>query len=417
MEFHILSFEGPDAYARAGGIASRISGLSEALAVRGNDTHLWFVGDPHLPGHEQKNHLYLHRWCQWISHYHPLGVYDGEEGKKNDYASSLPPFLMANYFENITQNSKRMVVLAEEWHTVDAILHLDALLRHAGVRDRVTIIWNANNVFGFDRIDWPRLRNAAVVSTVSRYMKHILKNYGIDAIVVPNGVDEDAFIEPDMQLKTEFLERVHHRTVLTKIARWDPDKRWLLAIEIIAGLKKEELNPLFIARGGMETHGNEVLGMARSLRLKIEDRNIVEGGAAGILQTISDTDGIDILNLRTPVDSQARKLLYAASDCVLANSIHEPFGLVALETMATRGLACTGCSGEDYAIAGRNALVLQTNQSQEFIQHFARLREHPAEIERIRNAGHETAKRYTWSKIIQQILLPQLDVFGAIGTY
>jgi hypothetical protein len=33
MQFHLLSFEGPDEYARAGGIASRITGLSEALAA------------------------------------------------------------------------------------------------------------------------------------------------------------------------------------------------------------------------------------------------------------------------------------------------------------------------------------------------------------------------------------------------
>ena len=52
--FHILSFEGPDAYARAGGLASRINGLTEALAEFGFDTHLWFVGDPILPGDEAK---------------------------------------------------------------------------------------------------------------------------------------------------------------------------------------------------------------------------------------------------------------------------------------------------------------------------------------------------------------------------
>jgi hypothetical protein len=77
-QFHILSFEGPDGYARAGGIASRISGLSEALAEAGFETHLWFVGDPELLGHENRGQLWWHRWCQWISHYHPAGVYDGE---------------------------------------------------------------------------------------------------------------------------------------------------------------------------------------------------------------------------------------------------------------------------------------------------------------------------------------------------
>ena len=80
MQFHVLSFEGPDEYARAGGIASRVTGLVRALADAAYETHLWFVGDPARPGHESQGSLHLHRWCQWISQYHPSGVYEAEEG-------------------------------------------------------------------------------------------------------------------------------------------------------------------------------------------------------------------------------------------------------------------------------------------------------------------------------------------------
>ncbi len=92
MHFHLLAFDGPDDYARAGGIATRITGLAKALADAGFDTHLWFIGDPDRPGHEQDDQLSLHRWCQWLSRYHPAGVYDGEEGKRLDYAASPRPF-------------------------------------------------------------------------------------------------------------------------------------------------------------------------------------------------------------------------------------------------------------------------------------------------------------------------------------
>jgi hypothetical protein len=85
IQFHLLPFEGPDAYARAGGIATRVSGLAQALAEADFDTHLWFIGDPALPGHETQESLHLHRWFQWISRYHPASVYDGEEGKRLDY--------------------------------------------------------------------------------------------------------------------------------------------------------------------------------------------------------------------------------------------------------------------------------------------------------------------------------------------
>ena len=114
MQFHILSFEGPDEYARAGGIASRITGLSEALAEAGFETHLWFVGDPPLPGYETRGQLQLHRWCQWISLYHPAGVYDGEDGKRADYAASLPPFLLREVLLPHLQCGRQAVVLDDE---------------------------------------------------------------------------------------------------------------------------------------------------------------------------------------------------------------------------------------------------------------------------------------------------------------
>jgi hypothetical protein len=50
------------------------------------------------------------------------------------------------------QQGRRAVILAEEWQTVHAVLHLDWLLRQAGVRHQVTILWNANNTFSFHRV-------------------------------------------------------------------------------------------------------------------------------------------------------------------------------------------------------------------------------------------------------------------------
>jgi hypothetical protein len=129
MQFHVLSFEGPDGYARAGGIASRIEGLVESLEALGYETHLWFVGDPEAPGHELRGNLHLHRWCQWISRFHPGGVYEGEEGKERDFAASLPPHLAKVHLIPHLRLGGRAVVLAEEWHTAHSVLHLDWLLR------------------------------------------------------------------------------------------------------------------------------------------------------------------------------------------------------------------------------------------------------------------------------------------------
>ncbi|MBI1818266.1 MAG: glycosyltransferase [Deltaproteobacteria bacterium] len=409
MQFHLLSFEGPDGYSRAGGIASRITGLSQALAEAGDETHLWFVGDPTLPGHEVRGTLHLHRWCQWLSAYHPNGVYDGEESKRDDYARSLPPFLLNEVLlGHLVKTGGPAVILAEEWQTVDALLHLDWLMTEAGVRSQVAILWNANNTFGFDRIDWARLTRAAVVTTVSRYMKHGMQRLGVDPLVIPNGLSAEALKPPERAAVVEFRARLRPRMVLAKVARWDPDKRWLLAIATVGELRRQGWRPLLIARGGVEAYGREVLRTAALAGLKVVERHAPEPGTRGLFQAIDQNSDADIVCLQSPVDPESRRVLFRGAAAVLANSGHEPFGLVGLETMAAGGVAVTGCSGEDYVIPGLNALVLETDDPREFVSLYHGLRTNPQQERAIRRAGQTTAQHFRWSEITRRTLLPRL---------
>jgi glycosyltransferase involved in cell wall biosynthesis/ribosome-associated translation inhibitor RaiA len=410
MQFHLLSFEGPDAYAFAGGLGSRITGLVQTLADADYETHLWFVGDPHLPGHETRGQLQLHRWCQWISQYHPDGVYDGEEGKHADYAASLPPFLCQDVLIPHLQGGERAVILAEEWHTVDAVLYLDWLLRCAGLRQQVMILWNANNTFAFERIDWERLAQTAIITTVSRYMKHLMKELGVNALVIPNGLSADTLMPPEREAVATFKARVRGRTVVSKMARWDPSKRWLLAIDTVGAMKRVGWQPLLIARGGLEPHGVEVLAAAATAGLRVADRAVAQPGVAGFLHALDGLTGVDIVNLCSPIDPESRRVLFHSSAAVLANSQHEPFGLVGLETMAAGGLACLGDTGEDYARPGHNALVLETNDPHEFLALFGPLRANRSLDRALRQAGRTTAQHYRWPKIMQRVLLPRLGL-------
>jgi glycosyltransferase involved in cell wall biosynthesis len=409
-QFHILSFEGPDGYARAGGIASRITGLSEALAEAGFETHLWFVGDPELLGHENRGQLWWHRWCQWISHYHPAGVYDGEEGKRADYAASLPPFLLREALLPHLQRGGRAVILAEEWHTVDTVLHLDWLLRNAGVRDQVIIFWNVNNTFSLERIAWDRLAAAAVITTVSRFMKYQLWERGINPLVIPNGLTAGAFVPPDRETVAALRSRVRNRTLLSKVARWDPDKRWLLAVETVRVLKNLGWRPLLVARGGVEEHGSEVLATAAASGLRVAEQTGPAKGVRGLLQALEGMDHADIVHLRTPLEPESCRVLFRGSAAVLANSGREPFGLVGLETMAAGGVACTGSTGEDYVVPGQNALVLETADPWEFVSLFRELRANPARDRALRRAGRATAEQYSWPHIVRRLLLPRLQL-------
>ena len=399
-----MSFEGPDAYSRAGGIATRICGLTANLAKLGFRTHLWFVGDPDLSGIEERDGVELHRWCQWISRYHPGGAYDGEEGKRLDYASSLPPYIFEKYIVPWLRAGERAVVFAEEWHTVDAVLHLDSLLRTAALRDRVNIFWNANNTLGFDRIDWKRLEQAAIITTVSRYMKQLMRGYGVDTRVIHNGLGADAFLEPDA-VACAMRRRFRDRIVLGKVGRWDPDKNWILAVAIVAELKRYGWRPLLLARGGVESHGAEVLAAAKNAGLHVIERKLVEPGAEGLLAATADVNGADIINFRSPLDSESSRTLFRGASAILANSAHEPFGLVGLEAMAVGGLVCTGGSGEDYAVPGRNAIVTRTASPKEFIGLWKRFHADPVANASLRASARLTARHYAWPEIIRRGLL------------
>ena len=408
MQFHILSFEGPDAYSRAGGLASRVTGLSNQLAALGQETHLWFVGDPRLPGHESQDQLHLHRWCQWISSHHPGGVYDGEHGKKHDYSQSLPPYLLRTVMEAL-RNDEQVTFLAEEWHTADAVLHLDELLRRHGLRHRVRILWNANNMFGFENVDWQRMSEAATLTTVSRFMKHHMSPFGVDPVVIPNGLEPDAYDPVEPAAVEGFASMIASRLVLAKIARFDPDKRWLATVDIVAELKQHGARPLLVARGGIEAHGREVIARARQAGLSIAERS-AGPGVAGMINVLQNVNDVDILILNSHVDPMARRLLFRCASVVLANSSREPFGLVGLEAMAAHGIACTGISGEDYAVPGHNAIVLQTHAPSEAVAQIQRLLARPNEANALRRAGADTAKNYAWNTVIARNLMPQLEL-------
>jgi glycosyltransferase involved in cell wall biosynthesis len=409
-EFILLSFEGPDRYSRAGGLGTRTSELAETLAESGFTTHLFFIGDPNLPLMEARHQgrLQLYRWCQWISRYHPLGVYDGEEGKHSDFTRSLPPFLVNRIIEPRVLAGKLVVIMAEEWQTADAVCRISSQLRERSLTDGTIILWNANNTFGFERIDWVKLSNSAKITTVSRYMKHIMRPLGVDALVIPNGIPRRLLRYAEAERSAILQKAFGGKLLLAKVARWDPDKGWDTAVKAVALLKSLGVPTLLLARGGIESYGEEMLERAVDLGLVIKDVVSEREPFQDLLRAVRREDA-DVLNLKFFLDEDLRGIIYSSAHAVLANSTHEPFGLVGLETMAVGGIAFTGSTGEDYARPYENAVVLETPQAEEIVRQLLQLQDHPEEVESIRLAGRSTAKQYTWERVIDKNLLTRLE--------
>ncbi len=405
VEFVAIAFEGPDPYAQAGGLGVRMTGLTQALAQRGFRVHFFFVGDPSRPAIETKARLTLYRWGQWISRYHLEGVYAAEYEKKADLDQSLPAYVLEQIAKPACRRGRRLVILAEEWQTADAAIRLSDLLHQAGLRDQTALLWNANHRIGLSHVDFSRLGYVATITTVSRFMRQILGQHGVNPIVIPNGIDPSWFCDPP-RAEIERVRRLFSRPMLVKVGRFDPDKRWISAVEAVAALKRRGLQPTLVLRGGMEPHGAEVFGRARSLHLTVAEVRMA--GTPSREDVLAELERrkpeADIVHLKLFLPQDMLQLLYRAADAVLVQSGFEPFGLVGLEVMASGGIAITGGTGEDYARAFRNGLIADDDDPKRLSDLIALATTKKVWRRDVAREARRTAKSYQWNRVLDELL-------------
>ena len=302
--FVLLCFEGPDVYSTAGGLGTRVSELSEALATQGYTTHLIYIGDPYKPAVEERinGRLVLKRWSQWVSRYYPNGVYDGEEQKLYDYNESVPYHIYNEIVRPALAEGKTVVINGEDWHTAEVMCRTSDLLNWFGVRDKVLMLWNLNSLMSLNRVNWGRLNFVSTLCTVSKYMKHKMWDLGVNPLVIPNGIPTrhlDPVDPKDIQRLRSIARRGDpDRFFLFKIGRFDPDKRWIMAIEAVARLKDSGHPVTLFVRGGIEPHGAEVFQYAYHRGLQIRDVVAHRPNLSQCLDAIENTGPADIYNLR-----------------------------------------------------------------------------------------------------------------------
>ena len=401
--FCFLSFEGPDLYAQAGGLSVRITQLATHLAQRGYESHLVFVGAPDAPDRESRvdGRLTLYRWCQWISAHHPGGVYDGEDQKLNDFATSVPPFVVEHIVRPAIAADRIPVIMAEEWHTADTLIRLHDQLEVAGLRGRCLLLWNANNVMSFHRVDWSRLSQAATLTTVSRYMKHKMWALGVNPLVIPNGIPQhllDPVPETDVAALRGAVDADADTALLFKVGRFDPAKRWLTAIDTAAQLKARGIDIVFPLSGGVEAHGHEVFDRARAHGLTVTHITDAPHSWSALIDVLHEAPPTDLYNLSFTLTEEMLRVFYAAADAVLANSGHEPFGLVGLEAMAAGGIVFTGNTGEEYATGG-GAFSMDTDRAEEIVTPLLRLLNAPKAAQAQRDRARRHAAEFTWRRV------------------
>jgi len=404
LDVAMVSFEGPDPYSQAGGLGVRAKGLCGALAMAGFRTSLYFVGDPDGPREEIVDGLRLVRVCQEVSDRHRAGVYDGEHTKIEAMGDELPALLIERSVRPAAADGRVTAIMLEEWQTAALAERLDHSLRKEGLRDSCVLLWNANNHFGFDTIDWRALERAATVTTVSRYMKHLMWPHGVNPIVIPNGISAAALRPVDGDAVAVIRAAAQTPCLAFKLGRFSPDKRWHQSLDAIAVLRAEGMPARLLMRGGAEPFGNVVLAHARNLGLDVAEWDEPVEHAGQVARSLAETGGVAVVNLRHFLPEAVIPAIAAASTAVLANSGHEPFGLVGLEAMAAGGVALVGATGEEYARPYGNAIVVETAEAGELASSLGGLVERPELARRLRAAARRDAAEYAWPEIVDGLL-------------
>src|SRR5258707_5033351 len=239
-------------------------------------------------------------------------------------------------------------------------------------------------------------------------MKHRMWGYGVNPLVIPNGIPTRHLTPVDPEVVKRLREIGHEgdpgRLFLFKVGRFDPDKRWMMAVEAVARLKHSGYPVTLYVRGGIEPHGADVLRHAYNIGLTIQDVVAQRPTLEQCLDAVANAGPADIYNLRFFLPEEFVRTIYAAADATLANSGHEPFGLVALEVMAAQGIAITGSTGQDYAISFENAIVIETDDPDEIVGNLLHLQRHPEDHERIRCAGRRTAEQFLWDQVMENLV-------------
>jgi len=357
-----------------------------------------FVGDPTAPHVEiSDSGLVLERWGQWISAHHPKDVYDGEEGKYNDFSRTLPPHL-ADLAAEAERRGERTVMLFEDWQTARAAINAATLCRAREIH--APMFWNANNTYGFGRVDFPILRRVASITTISRYMRMELLKVDVEAAILPNGI-ADRWLRPLPPSDATVLKKSFgDRPTFVKVARFDRDKRWLWAIDAIAAMRDAGMRPRFLMRGSRSDYADVVGARIRARGLNIDRLALPPTATPRDLASALNTTTGDVVFLDFFIAERTLRALYSAADGVLANSEKEPFGLVGLEVMSCGGIAYVGRTGEDYAVPFGNSVVMQSDDPRELMTAHVSLREKPDLTALLRADGRATAKRFTWPRIL-----------------
>ena len=205
--------------------------------------------------------------------------------------------------------------------------------------------------------------------------------------VVPLGFGTTEQVEPMPEAEVRARHGLGDGPVVLSVSAKRPHKNLARLLEALAVLP-EERRPVLVIPGYPTPHEDELRARARALG--IEDR----------------------VRFLAWVASAELEGLYQAADCFVFPSLYEGFGLPVLEAMS-RGLpvACSARSSLP-EVAGDAALLFDPEDPRAIAAAIERLLTDATERERLRAAGLERARGFTWEATARATLASYRRALG-----
>jgi glycogen synthase len=310
----IISWEYPPVI--EGGLARHVRKLAEELVRQGVEVDVLTRGGERCEALEERGGVNVHRvrepewprdldrFVEWVEHMNEDMLAAGSRlGDEHDYeVVHGHDWLVAGVSAKLADTLSVPYVT-----TVHATEHG----RHQGWVDKPP----QSHIHGVER--WMAGRAEAVI-VCSHYMRgHVADVFDIDEsriVVIPNGIDPSELRPVDdlRSLRAQFAEPQQRLVLL--VGRLVYEKGFQLALDALPSVMKQVGDVRFIVAGS-GTHEAELKAQARRLGLDEHGK---------FLGWIGD---------------DALHSLYRIADLCVVPSIYEPFGLVALEAMAS-GCPC-----------------------------------------------------------------------------
>jgi glycogen(starch) synthase len=314
MRILLLSWEYPPRI--VGGLGRHVDRLSFALAAEGHEVHVISRDHPDAPAEETIDGVHVVRTAE-----HPPRV---------DMSSALVPWVLQF---NLAVQERALGLLAET--EVDVIHAHDWLVAYAAVgakaaHDLPLVATVHATEYGrhqgwlpgpmnrlIHQIEWWLTYEARRVITCSHFMadqsREIFQLPADKIDVIPNGVDLADHDRPEGLQELHDLRAQPGEKLIFFAGRLEYEKGVQTVLDALPILLRKQPVRFYVA--GVGTHEEEL--KAHAARLGLSDR-------------------VHFLGF---VDDDELRTFYRAADLGVVPSIYEPFGMVAIETMAS-GTPC-----------------------------------------------------------------------------